>query len=204
MINDCGISLPGKDLLDIGCAYGPFLLAAREKGLRPRGLDVSEEAVRYVGQTLNLPAAGGDFMDFRSVEVFGISSFDIVTLWYVIEHFQDPGGAMGKLAALVRPGGVLAFATPHRRGVTGRFFPELFYRQSPKDHFTLWDPKSAERVLSVYGFKIRKIRITGHHPERFPRFMIRVFGYYLCGIISKIFRLGDTFEVYADKERRES
>jgi ubiquinone/menaquinone biosynthesis C-methylase UbiE/predicted RNA-binding Zn-ribbon protein involved in translation (DUF1610 family) len=195
-----GISLKDKNLLDVGCAYGPFIDAAREKGIRPQGLDVSPDAVRYVREHLKIPAAEGDFLTFQPQGPFGASEFDMVTLWYVIEHFQDLPGAMEKIAGLTHAGSILAFATPNRRGVTGLFFPALFYKQSPRDHFSLWDPKSARRVVSLYGFEIRKIRSTGHHPERFPLFFRKVLGFYLCGIISRLFGWGDTFEVYACKK----
>jgi hypothetical protein len=56
--------LPGDSappLLDIGCAYGPFLAAAREEGFSPHGIDPAQDAIRYVTQTLNIPATQGSF-----------------------------------------------------------------------------------------------------------------------------------------------
>ena len=77
-------------LLDIGCAYGPFLAAAAEEGFSPSGIDPAEDAVRYVQQTLGIPAAHGFFPDSLPALV----SFDIITLWFVIEHFKDSAAVL--------------------------------------------------------------------------------------------------------------
>ncbi|MDR2589144.1 MAG: acylneuraminate cytidylyltransferase, partial [Spirochaetales bacterium] len=97
-------------------------------------------------------------------------------------------------------GGFLAFSTPNSRGVSGIFSKESFYRASPKDHYTLWNPRAAAGALGRFGFRVRKIRITGHHPERFPPPLKSFLGRRLCGLLSRVFGLGDTFEVYAEKK----
>jgi hypothetical protein len=63
------------------------------------------------------------------------------------------------------------------------------------------------KLLARYGFELKKITVTGHHPERFPlagRFLGRKEGlrYGIFLWISRIFGLGDTFEAYAVKRER--
>jgi 2-polyprenyl-3-methyl-5-hydroxy-6-metoxy-1,4-benzoquinol methylase len=190
----CG-GLNGKTLLDIGCAYGPFLSAAREAGCVPLGIDIAEDAVRHVRDELGIPALCGDFLAMSGGDLTSGGLRDIITLWFVIEHFRALGAVLSKISALLKKGGILAFSTPNGRGVSGLFFREKFLTNSPPDHYTIWDTRSCARVLKRFGFRVRKIRITGHHPERFPRFL-RLFP---CGLASRIFALGDTFEVYAEK-----
>ncbi|MDR2143417.1 MAG: hypothetical protein LBP29_03505, partial [Treponema sp.] len=48
-------------LLDVGCAYGPFLAAAGEEGFIPEGIDPSEDAVRHVREKLKFQAFHGLF-----------------------------------------------------------------------------------------------------------------------------------------------
>lgn len=195
----------GLSVLDVGCAYGPFLAAARERGHEPYGLDVSEDAARYVRQELGIPAASGDFLDPSAAAAFG-GPFDVLSLWYVVEHFIDLDRALRNAAALVRPGGVLALATPSGEGVSIRFDREGFFERSPEDHFTIWEPSRAKGILKAYGFRVERIRVTGHHPERFPLLKEKRGGavYRLAlalgRVFSRLFRLGDTFEVYAVRE----
>jgi SAM-dependent methyltransferase len=189
-----------KRLLDIGCAYGPFLLAAGEAGFSPLGIDPAEDAAAYVRETLKLEARQGAFPDI-SLET---ESFDVITLWYVIEHFQDPRRALAEIRRLLKPGGVLAFSTPSLDGVSGRKNRRAFLEKSPEDHRTVWSPQTCGRILKIAGFRVRRIHVTGHHPERFS-LLGRFAGSggpvsaLLLGL-SRIFRLGDTFEVYAQKD----
>ena len=196
---ELGHLLPGERLLDIGCAYGPFLAAAKERGVAVMGSDISPEAVAWVNNNLGIPARTGDIRQLDSLDFGG--TFNIVTLWYVIEHFPDLGKILEKLNDLLVLGGMLALATPSGSGVSGRFRALKFLAASPRDHYSIWRPAQAARLLELFGFRLNRIVITGHHPERFPGLLgIRLFRP-LMGLISRKFGLGDTFELYATKIR---
>jgi 2-polyprenyl-3-methyl-5-hydroxy-6-metoxy-1,4-benzoquinol methylase len=190
-------------LLDIGCAYGPFLVAAAEGGFSPLGIDPAEDAVRYVTDRLKIPAITGFFPDPSRRELRD-GAFDALTLWYVIEHLEDSGAAIREIGRLLRPGGILAFSTPSISGISSRKSLKRFLEKSPGDHVTLWDPRRVKRALALYGFTVKKIVVTGHHPERFP-FVGKYLGkkrglmYRIVEGISRLFGLGDTFESYAVK-----
>jgi 2-polyprenyl-3-methyl-5-hydroxy-6-metoxy-1,4-benzoquinol methylase len=199
----------GLSILDVGCAYGPFLAAAKARGQDAFGLDASEEAASYVRRELDLPAAAGDFLDPSAAAAFG-GPFDALSMWYVIEHFERLDKALRNAAALVRPGGILALSTPSLEGASGRFDRRGFFARSPEDHFTVWEPSRARAILKAYGFRVERIRITGHHPERLPglRFLaskarlnpIEKILAWAGRIVSGLFGLGDTFEIYAVRE----
>jgi 2-polyprenyl-3-methyl-5-hydroxy-6-metoxy-1,4-benzoquinol methylase/spore coat polysaccharide biosynthesis predicted glycosyltransferase SpsG len=189
-----------QTLLDIGCAYGPFLVAAKEENFEPFGIDPAQDAVDYVKKELNISAAAGFFPDCQlPVE----PPYDIVTLWYVIEHFADCSTVFKKIKKILRLGGILAFSTPSFSGISGCSSLNSFLEKSPGDHYTIWSPKMCKKALALSGFKVKEIVISGHHPERFPllgRFAKSKKGamYRLLLAISKSFALGDTFEVYAE------
>jgi 2-polyprenyl-3-methyl-5-hydroxy-6-metoxy-1,4-benzoquinol methylase len=198
-----GIATTAPRLLDIGCAYGPFLTAAAAAGCTPHGIDISCEAVRYVRETLGFAAECGDVLDGSTVT--DADPYDIVTMWYVIEHFADLDRLLRRVAAVLRVGGTFAFSTPSLRGVSGRRNVREFLRGSPEDHYTVFDPRSVRRVLSHFGFEVRSIRSNGHHPERFglpleggPRQWRRLLAAAIL-LFSRAARLGDTFEVIAEK-----
>jgi 2-polyprenyl-3-methyl-5-hydroxy-6-metoxy-1,4-benzoquinol methylase len=197
-----GGSRSGDRLLDIGCAYGPFLAAAREEGFSPVGIDPAEGAVRYVREALGLPAYRGFFPDTPGELREG--GFDVVSLWYVIEHFEDPRRALEEIHRLLKPGGVLAFSTPSFSGISRRKSRRAFLEQSPPDHWTLWTPGKCRKLLEAFGFTLKAIVYTGHHPERFPLLGSRAKNkagavYRFLSGISGLFGLGDTFEVYGVK-----
>jgi hypothetical protein len=98
-------------------------------------------------------------------------------------------------------GGVLAFSTPNSSGISGRLSLKKFLEKSPADHWTVWDARRVKKILRRFGFAVKKITVTGHHPERFPLCSGLQSGlaYSIVLFLSRLFRLGDTFEVYAEK-----
>ena len=140
------------NVLDIGCAYGAFLSAASDCGLRPFGIDICESAVAYVRERLGFPALYSAFPDFTpdfgsEFSIPARDGFDAVTMWYVIEHFADLHSVLLKVSELVKKGGVFAFSTPCASGISARF--------SKKQSFRSFYPVAHTEL----PFRIEKIRI---------------------------------------------
>ncbi|WP_319417366.1 methyltransferase domain-containing protein [Marispirochaeta aestuarii] len=190
-------------LLDVGCAYGPFLEAAREAGFRIEGLEPSKEAARWAEEHLGCRVSPMGLEEF--VRKNPQKKWDAVTLWYVIEHFPDLESALQQLSGMVKPGGMLALGTPNGAGISARRNLKKFLAASPADHYTILSPKSVKRLLKQKGFRVEKMRIPGMHRERFP-VLFRILWPFTAGI-ARLLRLGDTFEVYArrmDRERKDN
>ena len=185
-------------LLDVGCAYGPFLYAAKRSGYSSAGIDPCESAVIHVRDVLNIPCEKTSFEFFPDIRV------NVLTMWYVIEHFPDLEAVLKKVNRFLSDGGVFAFSTPNLRGISGLLNRNLFLERSPSDHFTIWSPGSARKILRRFGFKVFRTRFTGHHPNRFPflggKKPGRRVGRMLY-LLSRCLHLGDTFEIYAVKKR---
>lgn len=187
-------------VLDVGCAYGAFLAEAHKRGWHAIGSDVSSQAVDYVRTSLNIPAFVADFTASGN-DGFYPRGVDCLSMWYVIEHFDELGKVLRRVRALLKDGGVFAFSTPSCLGISARARPADFWERSPDDHYTVWNPKSVRRILKTWGFDVQSIRVTGHHPERFPGVTDneRSWSYKAAGLASRLFGLGDTFECYAVK-----
>lgn len=185
-------------LLDVGCAYGPFLKEAAAAGFDCRGIDLSDDAAAHVTRDLGIPAQAVSFEDFVENPTES-DRFDVITLWFVIEHFHDLSRVLEKVHRLLVPGGVLAFSTPNLHGISGRKNLPAFLKASPEDHRSVFSPASAKKVLEGRGLSLARIRITGHHPERFPSQGALRLPEGAYAAVSRLFHLGDTFEAYAVK-----
>ncbi len=191
----------GRTILDVGCAYGPFVKEALDRGWAPAGLEVVKEAAEYVRTVLGIPVMCGSF----EKAVFE-GTYDAVTMWFVLEHFKNVGSVLAKVNGIVKIGGVFAFSTPNSSGITGKSSRRFFLNGSPGDHFTVWNPRLVTKILHMFGFRVVRIKVTGHHPERFPGFLKGTDGIKrkIMYFVSSFLKLGDTFEVYAVKYKEYS
>lgn len=98
----------GGSLLDVGCGVGEFLKSAAERGLEVVGIEVIAE-LREKAEL----ALGKESIEPRPIEEaeFAQQSFDAITMWDVIEHLIDPGGALARIHQWLKPGGYLGVAT---------------------------------------------------------------------------------------------
>ncbi|MBD5410524.1 MAG: methyltransferase domain-containing protein [Treponema sp.] len=191
-------------VLDIGCAYGPFLSAAKESGWQVFGTDISSDAIEYVQNTLLFSAVQSDFPDFDPSISFGINQFDAVTMWYVIEHFFDLSTVLKKVNKILKKDGIFAFSTPSAQGISARANRHAFFENSPADHYSIWEPSKCSKILQRFGFHVLKIVSTGHHAERFPLVKKHdwkkgsaLYNFYT--VKSRFLQWGDTFEIYLRK-----
>lgn len=96
----------GRHLLDVGAYIGVFIEVARSHGWDAVGIEPSQWAAG-IGQSKNLPIIEGTLgaPELRN------RRFDVITMWDVIEHLDDPSAELAKIYELLNPGGVLAVHT---------------------------------------------------------------------------------------------
>lgn len=103
---------PGMDLLDVGCGPGTLTadLAARVAPGCAVGVDLSSDVVAQARAhargrgVANVSFRVGDFQTAG----LAAASFDVVHAHQVLEHLEDPVGALEAMARLTRPGGIVA------------------------------------------------------------------------------------------------
>jgi len=118
-------NLSGLRLLDVGCGIGSFLLGPQQEGWEVAGLELSAAAAAYARDKRNLNVQAGSI---EQSTPFPSQSFDVITMFGVIEHLASPGGAAMECARLLRPGRVLVLQTPTDDGAMRRVDRFLFRR----------------------------------------------------------------------------
>lgn len=102
--------------LDVGASAGFFMKTAADHGWDAHGIELSSDTSQLARERF-----GVDVSSTRLEEAdFEPGSFDLVTLWDVIEHVPDPQDTMRRVAALLRPGGIAALITPNLDGLFAR------------------------------------------------------------------------------------
>lgn len=107
---------PGR-LLDIGCGDGLFMLGMKERGWEVHGLDISPVAAQLAREK-GLEVFEGELDQAGYAE----GSFDLITMWDVLEHLHDPGAHLTQAARLLKPEGSLVVTIPNPHSLDFRLF----------------------------------------------------------------------------------
>jgi len=146
-------------LLDVGCALGGFLLAARDRGLSVTGVEVAEAAVRHAREVAGLEVIRGDLAGAG----LPAGAFDAVTLWDVLEHLADPYPTLREAHRILKPGGLLALTTGDAASPWARLTGRFWHLLTPPQHLYYHTPRSIGRLLAATGFTPVH---TGHPGKR--------------------------------------
>lgn len=107
-----------KRCLDVGCAYGGFLVAFAQAGAsRVVGIDINQNLLDYADALLadyRIRAEVKNLDILASDRASELGRFDIVTCNDVIEHVADPAKALAQLVSLLADDGVLYMEIPNR------------------------------------------------------------------------------------------
>lgn len=94
-------------LLDVGCSYGAFMESARARGWETVGVELSANPAAFARASRGLNVFNGPVEAAR----FPARHFQAITLWDVIEHFDDPLGTLAELDRILAVDGVLLVFT---------------------------------------------------------------------------------------------
>jgi len=143
---------PPGELLDVGCYTGAFMEIAAAEGWEVSGVELSSWAAAIARE-----AEFGSVYEGTLEEIaFPLNSFDVVTLWDVIEHLPQPATMLNEIAAIQPPGGILALSTylinslPAR--ILGKHYP--FFMDMHLVHFSR---DTLEQILREHGYEILSI-----------------------------------------------
>ena len=141
---------PGK-LLDVGCSTGFFLRVAQRAGWNAIGLEPSRWAAGLAR------AEGLDVVEGTlESHPFEKGQFDVVTLWDVIEHVQDPRGMLGAAFRLLRPGGIIALTTMDTGSAIARLlgvrWPHLM-----RMHLCYFARRHIVELVTSVGFELLRV-----------------------------------------------
>jgi CMP-N-acetylneuraminic acid synthetase/2-polyprenyl-3-methyl-5-hydroxy-6-metoxy-1,4-benzoquinol methylase len=143
-------SLPGGKMLDIGCGFG-FLLSAIDEKWKKNGLEISEYAANIAKQY------GDIFVGDLYKANYKDESFDLITLYHVIEHLEDPASFVKKINNLLKIGGKFIVSTPDFKSITAQRFKENFRLLHDSTHISLFSTETLTALLKDTGFEIETI-----------------------------------------------
>lgn len=141
-------------LLDIGVGTGLFMEIAQRLGFDVYGLDVSKYAIQAVAKRLNLKVGKKLVISELKKKTFPQNFFNVVNMRHSIEHVSDPKQLLKNVLTVLKPGGVVAVATPNSYGVHAKIFGDLWPHWSPPYHIQFFSKKSLKKLIGEVGFEV--------------------------------------------------
>jgi SAM-dependent methyltransferase len=146
-------------LLEIGCAGGIFLDEARRAGFVVAGIELNETMVQHAREQLELDVTCGAF---ESADL-AAASYDVVVAQDVLEHVRDPRAFVGKVAAVLAPGGTFVVRGPLEAEVKVELYRYLRRMLRRRDrrlrsapyHLQGFTPASFRRLIRETGLSMR-------------------------------------------------
>ena len=85
--------------------------------------------------------------------------YDLVTLWDVIEHLDDPMKMLRDAHAILNPGGIIAIMTPNAGGLIARVMGDkwVMYQRGAVEHLCYFTPATMRFAFEKVSFLPLKI-----------------------------------------------
>jgi SAM-dependent methyltransferase len=135
-------------VLDIGCGTGEFLAAMRRLGWDTHGVEPNEGAAAYAREKLGLDVRADDLQNLDLPDC----SFDLVTLWTVLEHLHDPGSVLRTARRILRPSGLLIISIPDIQSLDARCFGTSWVGYDTPRHLYVFSRDNIRSLLAQAGF----------------------------------------------------
>lgn len=162
-------------LLDIGSGTGDFLKLAKENGWEAKGVEPNA-AARNLAKQKNLEV-------FETIDVLSGQTYDVITLWHVLEHLPNLELATQKIALLLKPGGTLVVAVPNFNSYDAKYYKRYWAAYDTPRHLWHFSKTSMAKIFPL------SVRLVKTKPMLFDAFYV--------SLLSEKYKKGTTFSVKA-------
>ena len=139
-------TLPKSRTLDIGCGTGEVVGMLRKQGHESFGVDFGEQAINMATKHF------GNYYFCASLDEFvkrpNLIGLDVVSIFEVIEHLENPQLLVSNAKLLLRIGGRIVLSTPSRDRWGANFNDWDF----PPHHLTRWNLTTLDNLFTHFGF----------------------------------------------------
>jgi 2-polyprenyl-3-methyl-5-hydroxy-6-metoxy-1,4-benzoquinol methylase len=149
--NKYGIATEGKEkgkALDIGCGVGDFLHTMEQHGWDCTGVEPSEDA-KAIAKKRNK----GQLLSSEEQENLPDSSFDLITMWHVLEHVDDIRWQIQQLHRLCKPGGRIIIALPNYKSYDGQYYKAEWAAYDVPRHLNHFNKETLIKILEESGLR---------------------------------------------------
>jgi 2-polyprenyl-3-methyl-5-hydroxy-6-metoxy-1,4-benzoquinol methylase len=146
-------------LLDIGAGTGDFLVAAKKEGWKTTGIEPSLKA-----KTIAI-SKGVDFVD--NLSDLKDHSFDVITMWHVLEHVPNLEEYLVALKRLLKPTGTILIAVPNFKSFDANYYGRFWAAYDVPRHIWHFSKTTIKKLFSEKGMNLVEVL-----PMKFDSFYV--------------------------------
>lgn len=151
-------SQKGK-LLDIGAGTGDFLVVAKNDGWQITGIEPGEKP-----KSIAINKGVSFANDLSELEN---NSFDVITMWHVLEHVPDLEFQIKELKRLIKPNGTIIIAVPNFNSFDAVYYGKFWAAFDVPRHLWHFSKTAIEKLFTIENLKLVKVL-----PMKFDSFYV--------------------------------
>lgn len=151
-------------LLDIGCGTGYFIHHMKTAGWEIHGVEPDPDARKLAEKLVGQPIS-----DVEGLFQLDNAGSDVVTMWHVLEHVEDPVSYLTQIHALLKNGGYFIAAVPNHQSFDARLYKEHWAAYDVPRHIWHFSPDSIKKLAEAQGF-----RLVGKQRMPFDSFYVSI------------------------------
>jgi 2-polyprenyl-3-methyl-5-hydroxy-6-metoxy-1,4-benzoquinol methylase len=129
-------------MLDIGCGVGDFLHTAEEHGWTCTGVEPSEDA-KAIAKT----KTKANIINSEDMEKIPDATFDLITMWHVLEHVDDLKWQIEQLHRLTKTKGRIVIAVPNYKSYDAQYYKELWAAYDVPRHLSHFNKNVLTKIF---------------------------------------------------------
>jgi len=141
------------NLLDIGTGTGYFLSHMKQSDWEVTGLEPDAGARKVAQEQFGL-----DINDIGKLYHLGDKSFDVITMWHVLEHVHSLNKDMAQISRLIRDEGWLIIAVPNPTSSDAVHYGKYWAGYDVPRHLWHFSPLSMKLLLEKHGFELKSTK----------------------------------------------
>jgi len=154
-VNSVERHVRGGSILEVGCGTGLFIAGLLRRGhWQVTGIEPTKYACEYARTTTGATIYNNRFSEIQLPD----GSFDVVAMWNVLEHVDDPSATLLQVSRLLRPQGLLVFSVPNVESLAARVFGKYWLGWDQPRHLFLFPAPMLRPMLDQAGYDLVEIR----------------------------------------------
>jgi 2-polyprenyl-3-methyl-5-hydroxy-6-metoxy-1,4-benzoquinol methylase len=146
-------------ILDIGAGVGDFLNVAKNDGWETIGIEPSDKAKAI--------AKSKGVLFVESLSELESNSFDVITMWHVLEHVPDLENQIKELKRLIKPNGTVIIAVPNFKSYDAEYYGKFWAAYDVPIHLWHFSKTAIQKLFFNENLELIKVL-----PMKFDSFYV--------------------------------